>query len=131
MRIFLSVILAMLVPMVAVPARAQSPNTASLVVVVVDQTAAVVVDAKIAVINDATGATREVISGAEGSAAVAALPLTGTYTVKVTKTGFNADDVTGLTLRAGETATVKVKLVELGRASCREREEGWVVGSRA
>ena len=98
----------------AAPALAQSPATAAIVVLVVDQTGGVVEGATVAVVNDATGATREVTSGSDGSATSTALTLTGTYTVRVTKTGFAADDVTDLTLRAGETATVKVKLVATG-----------------
>ena len=65
------------------------------------------------VINDATARAGSP-SGADGSATIAALSLTGTYTVRVTKTGFTAEDLSGLTLRAGETATVKVKLVATG-----------------
>ena len=98
----------------ALPVAAQSPNTATMIVTVVDQNDAVVRDANISVVNTATGAARDAISGAEGSATFAALPLTGEYKVSVAKTGFTADDVTGLTLRAGETATVKVKLVVSG-----------------
>jgi outer membrane receptor protein involved in Fe transport len=98
----------------AVPAQAQSPNTATLVVVVVDQTGGVVSDARVTVVNSATGATREVTSGTDGSAAIAALPLIGTYTISVTKSGFIAEGATNLTLCAGETATVKVKLVASG-----------------
>ncbi len=96
------------------PAWAQTPNTAAIVVLVVDQTGGVVRDANVSLINAATGATRDVMSGDDGSAAVAALPLTGTYAIKVTKAGFTAEDVAGLTLRAGETATVRVRLVASG-----------------
>ena len=95
-------------------AAAQSPNTATMIVTVVDQNDAVVRGANISVVNTATGAVRDAVSGAEGSATIAALSLTGEYRVSVAKTGFTADDVTGLTLRAGETATVKVKLVVSG-----------------
>jgi hypothetical protein len=98
-------------------AWAQSPNTATMIVTVVDQTGAVVKDAKVSVVNTATGAAREVISGEEGSATIVALSLTGEYKVTVTMTGFTAEDLTGLTLRAGETATVKVKLVASGGKS--------------
>jgi hypothetical protein len=101
----------------AVPVSAQSPNTATLIVVVVDQTDAVVKDAKVSVTNTATGAVRDAVSGSEGTATVAALPLTGEYKISVSMTGFTAEDVTGLTLRAGETATVKVKLVASGGKS--------------
>jgi hypothetical protein len=101
----------------ASPAFAQSPNTSALVVTVVDQTGAAVPGAQVSVVNTATGAARDVVSGAEGSVTIAALSLTGTYKVSVTLSGFTADDVTGLTLRAGETARVKVKLVASGGAS--------------
>ena len=96
---------------------AQTPNTATMIVTVVDQTGAVVRDAKVSVINTATGAVREAISGAEGSATIAALSLTGEYRVTVNMAGFTAEDVSGLTLRAGETATVKIKLVAGGGKS--------------
>ena len=60
---------------------AQSPNTATMIVVVVDQTGAVVKDVKVSVMNTATGAVREAVSGSDGSATVPALSLTGAYTV--------------------------------------------------
>ena len=114
MRTLMRACLVILVSALALPAIAQSPNTATLVVVVVDQTGAVVNDAKVSVVNSATGATREAVSGADGSASIAALSLTGTYTISVAKPGFTADDVRSLTLRAGETATVNLKLVASG-----------------
>jgi len=64
------VILAMLLPLIALPAAAQSPNTSALIVVVVDQTGGVVSDAKVTVVNNATGAAREVTSGGDGSATI-------------------------------------------------------------
>jgi len=103
--------------LVAAPAAAQTPNTAALVVTVVDQTGAVVPDAKVSVVNSATGATRDLTSSVDGSATVGALPLTGHYKVSVTKTGFVSEGVQDLTLRAGETATVKIKLVATGGTS--------------
>ena len=57
------------------PAAAQTPNTAAILVVVVDQTAGVIRDAKIAVINSATGALREVVSAADGTVTVGALTI--------------------------------------------------------
>ena len=114
MQISIRACLALVMSALAVPALAQSPNTAAVLVVVVDQTGGVVGEANIAVINNATGATRDLTSGSEGSATIAALPLTGTYAIRVTKAGFTAEDVPDLTLRAGETATVKVRLVASG-----------------
>ena len=42
---------------IAAPVVAQSPNTASMIVVVVDQNGAVLKDAKVLVVNAATGRT--------------------------------------------------------------------------
>jgi hypothetical protein len=103
---------------------AQSPNTATMIVVVADQTGALVKDAKVSVANSATGAGREAVSGSDGSATVSALPLTGTYTVAVSKAGFGTEELKNITLRAGEIATLKVKLVVGG-----EKEEVTVYGT--
>jgi len=90
--------------------KAQSPNTASMIVVVVDQAGAVVKDAKVSIVNDATGAVRDLDSGSDGSVTAPALSLTGTYTVTVSKDGFANEERKGITLRSGETATLKVTL---------------------
>ncbi len=100
-----------------VPAFAQSPNTSTVIVFVVDQSGAVVKDASVSVTNNQTAATRDSISGPDGAATFPALSLTGTYTVHVTKAGFVADDLTSLALRAGETASVRVRLVATGGKS--------------
>jgi hypothetical protein len=90
---------------------AQTPNTATIVVEVVDQAGAVVNDATISVTNTATGAVRQATSGNDGSATLPALSLTGTYTVSVSKEGFGTEERRGIALRAGETATLRVKLL--------------------
>jgi hypothetical protein len=100
-----------LVALIAAPASAQSPNTATITVVVVDQAGAVVKDAKVSVVNTATGAVREAVSGTDGSATFSALALTGTYTVSVSREGFGNEERKDITLRSGETATLKVKLL--------------------
>ncbi len=97
--------------LIAAPLAAQSPNTASMIVTVVDQTGAVVKDAKVSVVNTATGAVRESVSGSEGSATIAALSLTGTYKVEVSKEGFGTEGLKDIVLRSGETATLNVKLL--------------------
>jgi outer membrane receptor protein involved in Fe transport len=98
----------------AVSALAQSPNTSSLVVVVLDQTGAVVPGAAVSVSDTATGWRREATSGADGVAAIASLPLGGNYRVTVTHAGFSDGVVSGIALRAGETAAIKVKLLASG-----------------
>src|SRR6185312_3492194 len=116
-RLRIPLLLIALLAFIVVPVAAQSPNTSSMVVTVVDQNGAVVKGATVSVVNVATGDTREAVSGDAGSATIAALPIAGEYKVSVNMSGFTAEDVTGLTLRAGETATVKVKLVASGGKS--------------
>ncbi len=101
----------------AAPALAQSPNTAAVSVVVIDQSDAVVPDATIAVINSTTGAERRATTGRDGSVTVTALPVGGRYVVVVSKAGFADGQATDLTFRAGETATVRVQLVASGGQS--------------
>jgi len=96
---------------IAPAALAQSPNTAAMVVVVTDQNGAVVKGARVSVTNTATGAVRDAVSGDDGSANISALPLTGTYTVTVSKDGFGNEELKDVALRSGETATLKVKLL--------------------
>ncbi|MEO6655651.1 MAG: TonB-dependent receptor, partial [Pyrinomonadaceae bacterium] len=110
----LSLLLVALVAFFAAQAIAQSSNTGSIIITVVDQNDAVVAGANISVVNNATGASRDAVSGDTGSVTIGALALTGDYKVSVSKTGFTANDVTGLILRSGETAIVKVKLVVSG-----------------
>ena len=89
---------------------AQSPNTATLIVAVSDQSGAAVRDASVSVANSATGARRQVISGSDGTATIAALTLTGSYAVTVAKSGFGDEELKDIVLRSGETATLRVKL---------------------
>jgi hypothetical protein len=100
-----------LLAFLAATLSAQSPNTAAIIVAVTDQAGAVVRDARVTVTNSATRAARDAVSGADGSATIPALPLTGTYTVAVSKEGFGSEERSGIALRAGETATLKVKLL--------------------
>ena len=93
-----------------IPLAAQSPNTATMIVVVVDQNGAVLTDAKVSVVNNATGAQRDALSGGDGGATIPGLSITGTYTVRVSKEGFGNEERSGIALLSGETATVKVTL---------------------
>ncbi len=112
------------------PAFAQSPNTATIIVMVADQNGAVVKDAKVSLTNTATGARREAVSGDDGNATFPALSLTGTYTVTISREGFGNEERTGLTLRSGETASVKVTLVP-GSQSAEVTVYGTAEGVRA
>src|SRR5262249_31942456 len=111
------------------PVAAQSPNTSSLMVVVVDQAGDVIKDARISVVNDATAASREAVSGNDGSANIPALSLTGTYTVSVTKEGFATEERKEIALRSGETATLKVTL-QVGSSKSEVTVYGTAAGVR-
>src|SRR5262245_34885782 len=92
-------------------AFAQSPNTASIAVVVLDQQDKTVPAASVTVVNNETGARRETVSNQEGLATIPSLSLTGSYTVSVAKQGFANQDVKNVRLTAGEIATIKVTLL--------------------
>jgi hypothetical protein len=98
-------------------AFAQSPNTAALVVTVTDQSGGVVPGAQVSIVNAATGATREGTSDGQGSVTLPALPVGGSYTITVARSGFTAEALKDVELRAGETASVRVKLVASGGTS--------------
>src|SRR5262245_30727997 len=88
-------------------AAAQSPNTATIDVI--DQSGAAINEASISVVNTGTSGVRDAMSGNDGSATIPALSLTGKYRVVVSKPGFSTEEVNDITLRSGETATLRVK----------------------
>ena len=113
-----------------ITASAQSPNTATMMVVVNDQNGAVIRDARVSVVNTATGASREAVSGDDGVATFAALSLTGTYKVTVSREGFGNEERGGLILRSGETATIKM-LLQPGSQNAEVTVFGTAEGVRA
>src|SRR5215471_6842184 len=92
----------------AVPGLAQTPNTASLLVTVVDQNDATVPGARVAAKNLANGTVREGVSGLDGTALLVALSINGAYNVTVSMQGFVTATVDAISLRAGETAGVRL-----------------------
>src|SRR5262249_55420014 len=127
-RVLLAI--AVLLACAATPVIAQSPNTSTIVVLVTDASGAVVSDATVTVTNDQTGATRAGASGSDGSASVPALPLTGTYTVSVSKQGFGTEERKDVVLRSGETAILRVKL-QVGSEKTEVTVYGTAQGVRA
>ena len=67
--------------------------------------------------NNADRRGARLTSGSDGSATIPALSLTGTYTVSRVEAGLRAEERQDITLRAGETATLKVKLLVGGGES--------------
>jgi hypothetical protein len=121
---------ALVMALFGAPLLAQSPNTASLIVDVVDESGAVVSGARVSVVNDATGAVRDALSGSDGSLTIPALSLTGTYSVRVSKEGFGDEERSDITLRSGETATLRVTL-RVGSESAGVTVYGTAEGVRA
>jgi hypothetical protein len=115
---------------VTTPAVAQSPNTATIIVVVADETDQPMPDANVSVVNDATGATRSAVSAGDGSTTIVALSLTGTYTVRVSKEGFGTEERGDIRLRSGETATLTFKLM-VGSQTAEVTVYGTTEGVRA
>ena len=86
-------------------------------VVVEDPQGAVVPEAGVALANPTTGVSRTAAADTRGAATLTALPLTGLYQVTVSKAGFADATTTGIALRAGETAMIRVKLTVAGGQS--------------
>jgi hypothetical protein len=103
---------------------AQSPNTSTIVVLVADESGATVRDARVTVVNTSTADRRDASSGADGSATIAALSVNGSYTVTVTRDSFAPKEARDIRLRAGETATLRVRLLVQS-----ERSEVMVYGT--
>jgi hypothetical protein len=94
----------------ALPVHAQSPNTSTLVVRVIDQTGAVLPGATVTATSVTTGDVRDAITGPDGSVTMAALRLSGVYNVDASLIGFHSSTRRGIALRAGETARVDMVL---------------------
>jgi hypothetical protein len=97
--------------LLAAPVTAQTPNSAAIVVAVTDQSGAAVSGATVSIVNKQTGATREASSGVDGTTTISGLAVGGPYDVTVARSGFSPESVNDITLRAAETATLKVKLL--------------------
>src|SRR5262245_42923224 len=76
---------------------------------ITDPSGAAVPEAKVTVSNNETGFTRAADSGAEGYFVFPNLPL-GSYTVTISKTGFDTQKRTGIILDAGTEGVVEAQL---------------------
>ena len=101
----------------AIPVFAQLP-TGTIQGVVTDSSAASVPDATVTVRNIDTNLTRTVTTTDDGAYRIPAL-LTGHYSVKVEKTGFQTETRQGLTLEVTQIAVVNCTL-QVGASSQQE-----------
>ena len=95
-------------------ASAQTPDTATLLGVVSDQTHVSIVGAQIHVTNSLSGLDRVATSGADGRFVVAGLPIAGDYEVIASKQGFAETHESHLVLAGGSTARISLQLSVAG-----------------
>ena len=84
--------------------------------VVYDQTGAVVPKAKITLTNTATGTVRNAESNDSGIYRFVALPVVGTYKLKVEASGFKTYEIPNIVISVARVTTSDVKL-ELGAST--------------
>ena len=101
---------ATLLAFAAVPALAQTPDTATLTGRVQDLSSAVIQGATITAVNELTGLHRTAQTNSRGEFTLTGLPIAGDYDVQTSKDGFAPADLKHLTLSAGSSASVTVAL---------------------
>src|SRR4051812_18794900 len=90
--------------------QAQTPGTGAIRGQVLGSGGAPVAGAEVTVTNEATGFSRTTRADAQGRYALPELPLTGTYRLRATHEGLEAQERAGIQLRAGQTAAIDVVL---------------------
>ena len=93
----------------AIPAAAQSSDTAGLEVDIHDISGALVTGAKLSLINHATHFSRTGVSNNEGRYRFADVPI-GDYTLTITKAGFNDIAESGISLSVAQSASIPLTL---------------------
>src|ERR1035437_1851656 len=97
--------LLLLIPAVSTPLVAQLSTTATIAGEVTDSTGAVVPDATVTAIDEATRITTVRKTGPDGSYVIPSLTV-DTYTVSISKPGFDTYTVTGIILHPATTADI-------------------------
>src|SRR5438105_4939260 len=95
--------------LIACSAVVAQTSTAQISGTVQDETGSAIPGAQIRATQSATGATRMVISGADGSYVLANLPI-GPYTLQVTKEGFSKFVQTGIVLQVDANPSIDIPL---------------------
>lgn len=96
---------------------AQTRDLGSIRGCIVEKTGSVVTQAAVNIANESTGVNRTLQSDGAGCFVSSGLPLTGHYTVSVTKEGFAPAVRKDLDLRAGEAARIDFRLGVAGTAN--------------
>jgi hypothetical protein len=101
----------------AAPVFAQTPDTATLYGTVSDPTGARVPGAAIVATDTLTGVTRSVHADSSGQFSLAGLPTAGAYEFTASKEGFATAHVAGITLVAGSSAHLDMRLAVAASAA--------------
>jgi outer membrane receptor protein involved in Fe transport len=107
-RLLRAVFLTLVSLVLATGARAQTP-TGSIDGAVVDASGGVVPGVTVVVTNQQTGASREVVSDAQGRFSAPLLPV-GPYTVKADLSGFKSFEQRDVRLTIGQTLSLRIEL---------------------
>lgn len=97
-------------------AGAWAQGTGAITGLVTDPSGAVVAKAKVELANSATGAKREAYTSDAGIYRFSALPVVGTYTLRLEIAGFKTVTISDIVVSVGLTVTEDLKL-ELGKAT--------------
>jgi hypothetical protein len=89
---------------------AQTPDTATILGQVSDLTHAGIAGAQITATNATSGLKRTVMTDGSGKFSIAGLPITGTYTLTASKSGFTDARVDGIALAGGRTADINLSI---------------------
>src|SRR5581483_1236053 len=96
--------------LLSVAAMAQTPDTAIIQGHVYDQSHAAVADTLVTVKNTRTGLERSAKTDASGNVTLGGLPVTGSYELTASKSGFAAAHLENISLQAGATADINLQL---------------------
>lgn len=83
---------------------------ATIVGRVTDATGAVVQKVTVSVVNNATNLERHTLTSDSGDFELPLLPITGSYTLKATRTGFQTQQINGIVLQVDQQARFDIKL---------------------
>lgn len=119
-QVFIYVFARLLVSVSVTSLFAQTPDTATILGRVSDLSQAVVAGAQITVKNNQTGLQRTAETDATGKFSIAGLPVTGTYDLTASKTGFSEAHVPEVALIGGRQANVDLRLNVSGESTAVE-----------
>ena len=96
------------------PAIAQTPDTAAINGTVLDQSHAAVSEVQVKITNNVSGLERSTETDDSGRFSIGGLPISGAYSIKASKQGFETASVDNVMLVAGTRADIRLQLNAAG-----------------